>query len=81
MRQLTKVATRALAPALVLLALAVHSGSSPAALQASDCVRNHDSLCRTNESCARFNMGIWEFDQCTTTYEYGTLVECKYCHN
>jgi len=29
----------------------------------------------------KFDLVVWEYNQCTTTHEYGTLVECKYCHH
>lgn len=80
MRLLATFATRLLAPALVLLALAVLSSGSPHALEASECVQNSDHLCKSNDSCVKFDLIVWEYNQCTTTHEYGTLTECKYCH-
>lgn len=80
MRLLT-LTGRLLASALVLLTLAAFSGGTPDALEASVCVNNNDNLCKSNESCVKYDLIIWEYNQCTTTHQYGTLTDCKSCLN
>lgn len=69
-----------LASALLFLVLTVFSGTSPDVLEASECVRNNENLCKSNEACVKYDLIIWEYNQCTTTHQYGTLTDCKYCH-
>lgn len=72
---------RFLGLALVLLTLGLFTPGGPAALEASECVQNKENLCKSNDSCVKFDLIVWEYSHCTSTHEYGTLVECKYCHN
>ena len=80
MRSFKKLVTRVFAPALMLVALQLFGSPATNPLQASECVRDNENLCKSNESCVKFDLIVWEYNQCTTTHEYGTLTQCKYCH-
>ena len=65
-----------------LATLLLFGWGSPEPLAAGTCDDRDDALCQTDESCVKFDLLVWEYNQCTTEYEYGRLVQapCYYCH-
>ncbi len=71
MRLFTSVFRALAVPLLAASTFTFYLGGSPAPLSAASCITDTELLCKENEAC----VGMIFFRQCTTTYEYGTLVK------
>lgn len=62
-------------PVAAAAGLAMVMAGSPSGLDASMCRPDADRLCKTTKACVIFFIS----NTCTTTHQYGTLVDCPRC--